>query len=271
MNEETAIVPQDMVQLGALQVSPEDVVKRATRVAEALADVIKKKNLSVKIRNKEYVRVEGWSTLGAMIGVLPRTVSVIEIQEGIFEATVELIRTSDQAVIGQGIAECGSVDEIDRDGNPIWSGRPRYARKSMAITRATGKAFRLGLAWIMELAGYSGTPAEEMDFINGEARDITGRMENQWEKEVIDKLLDLQLVQARPHAVNILNRSPFMEVPYRELEIVEAVAYVIGWSRLDDKLSSDEKQAAMNKAWNEDEKEELLDKAVEMLGGEQDV
>ena len=32
----------------------------------------------------------------------------------------------------------------------------------MAITRATGKAFRLNYSWIMALAGYEPTPAEEM-------------------------------------------------------------------------------------------------------------
>jgi len=32
----------------------------------------------------------------------------------------------------------------------------------MAITRATGKAFRLSLSWIMQLAGFDPTPAEEI-------------------------------------------------------------------------------------------------------------
>lgn len=34
--------------------------------------------------------------------------------------------------------------------------------RSMAVTRATGKAFRLGFSWVMVMAGYSPTPAEEM-------------------------------------------------------------------------------------------------------------
>ena len=39
----------------------------------------------------------------------------------------------------------------------------------MALTRATGKAFRLGFSWIITLAGYEATPAEEMDgVIEGE-------------------------------------------------------------------------------------------------------
>lgn len=41
--------------------------------------------------------------------------------------------------------------------------RPRFARRSMALTRATGKACRLALSWIMALAGYQSCPAEEME------------------------------------------------------------------------------------------------------------
>ena len=33
---------------------------------------------------------------------------------------------------------------------------------SMAQTRAVSKAFRLALSWVMTLAGYEPTPAEEM-------------------------------------------------------------------------------------------------------------
>jgi len=79
------------------------------------------------------------------------------------EATVELIRASDGAIIGRGSAICG-MDES------TWASRPRYARRSMAITRATGKAFRLGYSWIITLAGYAPTPAEEMtdDVVEGE-------------------------------------------------------------------------------------------------------
>jgi hypothetical protein len=39
-----------------------------------------------------------------------------------------------------------------------------YAICSMAQTRATGKAFRNILGWLMRASGFSATPAEEMDF-----------------------------------------------------------------------------------------------------------
>jgi hypothetical protein len=39
-----------------------------------------------------------------------------------------------------------------------------YAILSMAQTRATGKAFRNLISWLMKAAGFEATPAEEMDF-----------------------------------------------------------------------------------------------------------
>lgn len=146
----------EIVRLGAIEAtSPNDVVIRATGMAKTLADIITSRKLYTTINGKKYVQVEGWSTLGAMMGVLPREVEVYERENGDFEATVELIRTSDCAVVGR-------ASSIVSSDEKLWKGRERYARRSMAVTRATGKAYRLGFSWIMSLAGYEPTPAEEM-------------------------------------------------------------------------------------------------------------
>jgi len=156
MTEKEIVVTQEpQISLGQMMfANPAAMVEQAKIVAKTLKDVITTQKLYVEIKEKNYVMVEGWSTLGAMLGITPRTVSVAEIKEGIFEATVELVRASDGMIVGQGIAECGA--------DSPWNTRARYAKKSMAITRATGKAFRLSYSWIIKLAGYEGTPAEEM-------------------------------------------------------------------------------------------------------------
>jgi hypothetical protein len=142
--------------LGSLSVSgPLDVVAQAVMVAEELARIIREKKLSRSIQGREYVYVEGWTTLGAMLGVTPREVSVEITPDGDYLAAVELVRVVDSAVIGRGSALCGSDEQT-------WANRPRYARRSMAITRATGKAYRLAFSWVMKLAGYEPTPAEEI-------------------------------------------------------------------------------------------------------------
>lgn len=159
-----AIMPvaQAAVSLGTLQAaSAVALVQGAREMANALADVIERQKLATPIQGRKYVKVEGWTTLGVMLGVVPREVGTVE-QDGIYTATVELVRMNDGACISRASAECGSDDELDRYGKPIWAARPRYARRSMAQTRATGKACRLAFSWIMALAGYEPTPAEEM-------------------------------------------------------------------------------------------------------------
>jgi hypothetical protein len=72
-----------------------------------------------------------------------------------FEAKINLIRSRDGQMVGSASAEC------TRDENN-WKKRDSYSLRSMALTRATGKAFRLSYSWIMQLAGFEPTPAEEM-------------------------------------------------------------------------------------------------------------
>jgi hypothetical protein len=149
-NEERA-----MVMVGQVQMEPLRVIENATALAKELAKVVEDRKLYTVIKNRKFVHVEGWTSMGAMLGVVPVEEGVVTTEDGDYLATVKLIRTKDGQVVGGASALCGS-DE------PTWVNRPRYARRSMATTRATGKAFRLSFSWIMKLAGYEPTPAEEM-------------------------------------------------------------------------------------------------------------
>lgn len=143
--------PQQMMLIGS---SPENVVENATKMANILKKIIDDKKLSVNLRGQSHVKCEGWTTLGALLGVYPQESAVVVHDDGSVTATIEL-RTLDGRVISRGSGHVG-MDE------KTWAGRPAYARRSMAITRATGKAFRLGFSWVVALAGYNPTPAEEM-------------------------------------------------------------------------------------------------------------
>jgi hypothetical protein len=152
----TAVIPvtASNVSLGTLQAtSPAALVSGAAEMAHELAAVIDKQKLFTIIQGKKFVGVEGWTTLAVMLGCVAREVSTTE-QDGIYVAVVELVRMSDSACISRASAECGEEKP--------WNTRPKYARRSMAQTRATGKACRLAFSWIMSLAGYEVTPAEEM-------------------------------------------------------------------------------------------------------------
>lgn len=137
------------------EMEPAQQVAEATKIANVLKDVIKKQGLCQRIGNKDYVKVDAWILLGNFLGVLPREVSNDEHQDGSFEARVDLVRTSNGIVVGGASALCG-MDEKK------WSGSDKYARRSMAATRAIGKAYRSSFSWIINLAGYEPTPAEEM-------------------------------------------------------------------------------------------------------------
>ena len=143
---------------------PREIVAQATEEANVLAGVIEKQKLFSMIQGKRFVKVEGWVTLATLRGCLPREVEVQELPEGRYVAIVELVRMSDGAVLTRASAECGGA------GDTIWMSRPSNARRSMAITRATGKAARVAFSWVMALAGFEVTPAEEMDHVGGQSQ-----------------------------------------------------------------------------------------------------
>lgn len=140
-----------------MDLTPENQVEAAGKIASLLCDVIEKQKLYTDMRGKKYVNVEGWQSLGAFLKVLPKERCVIRFDNGTYEAHIDLIDRSG-TVIGSGSAICGA-DEA------MWMKRPEYARRSMAITRATGKAYRIAFSWVMNMAGYEPTPAEEMDHV----------------------------------------------------------------------------------------------------------
>jgi hypothetical protein len=158
MNTELVKVNSDMpelvVSLGTLQAtSPAALVYGAAEMAKELATIIAKQKLFSVIQGKRFVNVEGWTTLATMLGCVAREIETTE-HDGVYVAIVELVRMNDGACIGRASAECGEESP--------WSKRAKYARRSMAQTRATSKACRLAFSWIMQLAGYEVTPAEEM-------------------------------------------------------------------------------------------------------------
>lgn len=150
MSDETA----SLARLGTIDVPPEAMIARAATIAKPLADLILKRRLYTEIKDKKYVHVDGWTTLGACIGVVAREVFVAPIADG-YEGTVELVSVRDGTIVGKASSICTRDEER-------WAKADNYAIRSMAVTRATGKAFRLSFGWIMKLAGYESTPAEEM-------------------------------------------------------------------------------------------------------------
>ena len=168
----SALVARDALEeFGKLNIG----VERATAVANQLKPIVESQGLAVTIGQGEHLKVEAWVTLGMFCGTSPQTEWTQEVRnpksgelEG-YKARVQVIRMATGEVIGA--AECGChFDEQQkrRDGSGLYDrwiehGRQnRHACMSMAQTRATSKALAQALRWIPVLAGYSGTPFEEM-------------------------------------------------------------------------------------------------------------
>lgn len=132
---------------------PESVIARGTKIANALMDIVKKKNLYKNFNGKDYLLFEAWLIILAFEQINIVEESVVE-KNGSYEATVRLER--DGNVIGRGSALCGA-DEKN------WKNRDNFSRRSMSVTRAAAKACRLKYGWIASLAGYCPTPSEEME------------------------------------------------------------------------------------------------------------
>jgi hypothetical protein len=140
---------------------PSDIME----IANNLKSIIVEKKLYVNIRGKNYPLVEGWQIAGAFTGTFPIVEKVENLSEGNnykYRAEVSL-RDKDGNKVGYGVAIC-----TNREAGK--TGFDEYAVASMAQTRAVGKAFRMKLGWLLKIAGYEATPAEEMDTIIAKER-----------------------------------------------------------------------------------------------------
>lgn len=128
--------------------------------AKELMKVVKEVGLSRKFGgDRPHLYAEAWQILGRFSGY-----------HGIVDEPVEIVE--DGKIIGfkaQAHVYDSTGTEVSRatsycmrdEGN--WKNKPMFQLASMAQTRALSKAYRLDLGWVAVMAGYSPTPAEEMD------------------------------------------------------------------------------------------------------------
>lgn len=179
VNEELAIIePKDAL---ALSRSPDLVIEEAHKAAVALKKIIESKPKKVTFNGTTYLQYEDWQTLGRFYGItaVARKTNFVTFGEGEsqvsgWEAEADALMISTNQVISSADAMC--LNDEDK-----WTGRPKYEwqngvknqvgfvkvpmfqLRSMAQTRACAKVLRNVLAWVVVLAGYSPTPAEEID------------------------------------------------------------------------------------------------------------
>jgi hypothetical protein len=168
-----------VVEFGTFR-DPEQALVEAELVAKAFARRAAGLNLFKQIGDSKHLKIEGWQMLAMMYRVTAGVVETTYVEVGNFtgyEATAEalLIRGSDLPPQRISTAQAMCLNDEER-----WDVRPEYEYvngkrqqsgevavplqqlRSMAQTRACSKVLSNLLKFVAVMAGYAGTPAEEM-------------------------------------------------------------------------------------------------------------
>lgn len=155
--QEAGLVVREETQIGLAQ-EPDLVLSQAHKAAAALQKVINGKTKKVQFNGEQYLELEDWILLGEFYGVAVKTEWTRPFEYGDakgWEAKSVIVDKRSGVEVGSAEAMC-----LDDERN--WKGKPTYQIRSMAQTRASAKALSARLRWVPVLAGYKGTPADEM-------------------------------------------------------------------------------------------------------------
>lgn len=135
-----------------------DIAKPAEvlQMANILKDYVVKQKLYSNIKGRNYAHVDGWQFAGFLTGmnaIVEEPKNLSTDKEIKWSATAKIYLND--KVVGAGYALCSNKESIKK-------GFDEYAIMSMSQTRAIGKAYRNKIGWVMKLAGYESTPAEEV-------------------------------------------------------------------------------------------------------------
>lgn len=185
---------------------PDQVLAEAKKAADALTRVIAGKKDPVKFNGQTYLEFEDWQTVAKFYGVTVKIESTNLVNLGDvrgYEATAVALDRD-----GREVSRAESLCLTDEEnwgmrpkyewqdeivnGKKVWDDQrkrykankvkvgdiptPLFQLKSMAQTRACAKALRQVFAWVVVLAGYKPTVAEEM---TGNEREINQDVEEQ--------------------------------------------------------------------------------------------
>lgn len=172
---------------------PTQVLEEARKAAKALMEVVALKKDPVIFNGDQYLELEDWQTVGKFYGLTPKNIASRYVEYGGvtgWEAESIVIDRNGNEV-GRAESMCmsdednwGDVpvytweDVLDDKGKKIWDAekkrykgkrvqtgskpKPMFQLRSMAQTRASAKALRSILSWVVVLAGFKPNVAEEM-------------------------------------------------------------------------------------------------------------
>lgn len=153
--------------------------KNAQLLAAEFKRVIQDNKWAVNVGGRKHLLIEAWQYMGQRVGVVAGTERCDAIIEnGVYvghQARAIVRRISTGSIVGDAVQECraneiskrqdGTIYErwLDARGNPVC-----HSISGMAQTRAQSRALASTIRFLATLAGFSGTPAEEMTPADGD-------------------------------------------------------------------------------------------------------
>jgi len=150
------LIPQETGTFDLARTDGVAALRRAEAMIQYMSEKCKGPQFVSVIQGRKYPRVEWWTTVGAGLGLFPQEEECVRLEreeETAYRATVGVYRGEQR--VSRGSAICSSKERT-------WKNRDEYAVRSMALTRATGKAYRMAFSFLAVMAGLEPTPAEEI-------------------------------------------------------------------------------------------------------------
>jgi hypothetical protein len=175
-------VPEDFLALDLRTTRPPlEALENARDAAIRLREFLEKTKAVQFYGTSEHVMNEGWLFIASLYGCTPVGVGEPEYVEfgdahG-FRAVCECVQIATGRVVGRATAYCMTDEDnwqqqnkyrketVNGKTRKVFDGTepvPHFKRASMAQTRASSKAMTI-FKWVVKVAGYSPTPAEEVD------------------------------------------------------------------------------------------------------------
>lgn len=149
-------------------VPPKEVMRYAQAAAREIVDVARSGNLLANVGGREYPLTECMTLIGRLTG---HTVAVEWSRKVPAEWNIGDGWEARAVVVDRDGHEVAAAESMCLRSERAWSKRDEFAVRSMAQTRASGKALRLALGYIVTLAGWEALPAEEItDEMRGSGR-----------------------------------------------------------------------------------------------------
>jgi len=141
-----------------LEGDPEGQLQYAQKAAAALMKAVDANpHIVMKISGRRYLKFGAWQIISRFFGG-----TVVSDWSRPMERDGRSIGWEARAVVHQHGQVIAAAEAMCLRTERNWNKRDDFALRSMAQTRAGGKAMRNAFGWVAELGGYDATPAEEM-------------------------------------------------------------------------------------------------------------